>query len=277
MSVLLAQRPFLSGRFGERLSRSLEYLRFKARSQNAIAAHSYVAAVISEQQKYAIYREMFPKEWACSTASFYTRGYYQKYSERINELFHMVNEKCFPLLEYWYEDPDNELDNFAIGPMNIGLCCEEIDFESIHISYAAAVVFYYPDDAWDFLNYRFQVSADDFPAINSSPHPNVWERDGNLLGHLLRLIDHSTGNPWLDNSCCQPADWFQFDRETIEDLSKEYNDALAAYEKLKPLDELIEADPRKMLSALIDFWNTGKLADDLRLILTKVEDLNDKE
>jgi hypothetical protein len=263
--------------FSERLSKAIEYLGFKARSHNAIAAHDHVAAIVSEQQKYVMYREMFPKEWKRSKASHYRRGPFVKYSERVNELFQLVNEKCFPLLDYWYDDPENEFDNFAIGPMNVGLCCEEIHFENLNISYAAGLIFYVPDDAWDFLNHRFHVSAGDFPAIGSSPHDDVWERDGNLFGHLLRLIDHSTGNPWLDSDCCQMADWFQFNRETIDELSKEYKDALAAYDKLKGLDELIEANPRKMLSALIDFWNSGKMPEDPQLIPTRGEDLDENE
>lgn len=248
--------------FSERLSKAIEYLGFKARSHNAIAAHDYVVAVVSEQQKYGMYREMFPKEWKRSRASLYKRGHFVKYSERVNELFQLVNEKCFPLLDYWYDDPENELDSFAIGPMNIGLCgCEEIYFENLPVSYAAGLIFYYPEDAWDFLNYRFQISASDFPAAKSDPHPDVWDKDAGLFGHLLRLIDHSTGNPWLDSSCCQMDDGYQFNRETIEGLSEEYKQAVSAFEKLNVIDAMIEAKPKKMLLALIDFWNNGRLPE----------------
>lgn len=260
MSVALAVQPTAyTPHFKERLSKAIEYLSFKARSHNAISAYDYVAGVISDQQKYVMYREMFPKEWKNSRASLYERGHFVKYSERINELFQLVNEKCFPLLDYWYDDPENELDNFAIGPMNIGLCCEDIYFENLPVSYAAGLVFYFPDDAWDFLNSRFHVSANDFPTIKGDPHPTIWERNGSLFGHLLRLIDHSTGNPWLDSSCCQMADWYGFNRETIKELSKEYKDAVAAFEKLNVLDAMIEAKPKKMLSAMIEFWNNGRL------------------
>lgn len=252
-----------SERFSERLSRSLDYLSFKARSHNAITAHDYVSAVLSEQEKYAIYRKLFPEEWSRSIASFYRPGHFVKYSERANELFHLVNEKCFPLLEYWYDDPECEIDNFAIGPMNVALCCEDVYFDSLRTSYAAGLIFYLPDDAWDFLNSRFQVSANDFPAIRSKPHPGVWDKNDCLFGHLLRLIDHSTGNPWLDSSCCQMEEWFVFDRETIEMLGKEYKDAVVAFEKLADLDAMFEAEPKKMLSALIEFWNNGSLPDDL--------------
>lgn len=246
--------------FGERLAKSIEYLTYKARNHNAIAAHDYVAAIVSEQQKYALYKEMFAEEWSRSRASLYRRGHYEKYSERVNELFDLINDKCFPLLEFAYDDPESEFEHFAIPPLNIDLCCEEIYFDNLRLSYAAGLIFCFPDGAWDFLNEKFKVSRSDFPKINSDPDPNVWDRqNGSLLGELLRLIDHSTGNPWLDCNYCQTADWYSWDRETIVELSKEFKAANKTFQKLAKLDEMIEADPKKMLLALIDFWNRGKL------------------
>jgi len=250
-TVRLRRQPAKKVGFGERLSRSLEYLNFKARSHNAIASYELIERVLSEQRKYAMFREMFPKEWKRSRASLYRRGYYAKYSERVNELFNLVNDNCFPLLE-----------QFAIPPMNVDLCCEDIYFENLKVSYSAALIFYFPDDAWDFLNQRFKVSRSDFGEIHSDPHPNVWDRkDGSLFGELLQLVDHSTGNPWLDSNYCQTADWYSWDRETIDALTAEYNEANKVFERLNILDELIEADPKKMLRALIDFWNKGEHAD----------------
>jgi len=269
MSGSAGPAPFLIGQFSERLSRSLEYLRFKARSHNAVAAREYVTGVISEQEKYAVYRDLFPDEWAASQASFYRRGYFRKYSERANELFHLVNDNCFPLLDYWHDDPEGDLEHFAIPPLNVDLCCEEIYFENLNVSYAAALIFYCPDDAWDFLNQRFKLSRSDFPEINPHPDQGVWDKNGCVFEDLLRLVDHSTGNPWLDSDYCQMADWFKFNRETIEGLSRDYHDAREAYDNLTPLDTLIEADPKKMLSALIDFWNTGNLPDDTALLRTE--------
>jgi len=245
--------------FDEQLSRSLEYLSFKARSHNAIASFELVERVLSEQHKIAMYRDMFPKEWKRSKASLYRRGYYGKYSERINELFNLINDNCFPLLEFAYDDPENEFEQFAIPPMNVDLCCEEIYFENLKVSYATALIFYFPDDAWDFLNCQYKISRSEFDEIHADPHPNVWDKkNDSLFGELLRLVDHSTGNPWLDTNYCQMADWYTWDRETIESLTAEYKAANAIYERLNVLDELMEADPKKMLRALIDFWNTGK-------------------
>lgn len=238
----------------------MEYLSYKAQSQNAIETHDLVAAVISEQQKYVLYQEMFPKEWKRSRASLYRRGYYSRYSERVNELLHLVNNKCFPLLEFAYDDPESEFEHFAIPPFNVDLCCEEIYFDNLRLSYAAGLIFYFPDEAWDFLNEKFKVSRSDFPEIQSDPNPKIWERkDSSLIGELLRLIDHSTGNPWLDSNYCQTADWYSWDRETIQELTKEFRSANEMFERLARLDEMIEADPKNMLLALIDFWNKGKL------------------
>ena len=93
-----ASRTILSGRsFGDGLLRSLEYLGFKARSHNVAAACDTVSRVLSEQQKYALYKEMFPEEWKRSSASLYRAGTYTRYSERVNEFFELVNKKCFPL------------------------------------------------------------------------------------------------------------------------------------------------------------------------------------
>jgi hypothetical protein len=262
MSAMSSLASSHSLQFGERLSRSIEYLSFKVRSHNAIAAHDYVAGIVSEQQKYALYREMFPEEWTRSRASLYRRGYFDKHSERVNEFFHLVNDKCFPLLEFAYDDPESEFEQFAIPPLNVDLCCEEIYFENLRISYAAGLIFYFPDDAWDFLNDQFKLSRSDFPEISSDPHPNVWDRNnGSILGELLRLVDHSTGNPWLDTNYCQTADWYSWDRQTIEELTGEYKAANAAFERLGKLDEMIEADPKKMMRALIDFWNNGEHPD----------------
>lgn len=263
METVRKRRQYAKGLgFGERLSRSLEYLKFKARSHNAIASSELVERVLSEQRKIAMYREMFPKEWKRSRASLYRRGYYGKYSERINELFNLINDNCFPLLEFAYDDPENEFEQFAIPPMNVDLCCEEIYFENLKVSYVVALIFYFPDDTWDFLNRQYKVTRNEFGEIHSDPHPNVWDRkNGSLLGDLLRLVDHSTGNPWLDTNYCQMADWYSWDRETIETLAVEYKAANEIYERLNVLDELIEADPKKMLQALIDFWNTGEQPD----------------
>lgn len=247
-----------SDQFGETLLRSLEYLQFKSRSHNAIAAFDCITSIVSEQQKYALYRNLFPKEWSQSRASLYRRGYYEIYSERANELFRLINEKCFPLLELAHDDPEGDLESFAIPPYNVDLCCEEIDFDHVKLNYACGLLFYFRDEGWMFLDEKFGLVKSEFPAIRGEPHSSVWDSRDSLYGDLIRLVDHSTGNPWLDTTYCQSADWYSWDRETIEELAAEHKNAMALFKRLEVLDSLIESHASEILSDLINFWNTGQ-------------------
>jgi len=253
--------------FGDKLLRSLEYLGFKARNHNAAVACDSISRIVLEQQKYALFREMFPNEWRKSRASFYRAGRYTKYSERANEVFDLVNEKCFPLLGLWHDDPEAEFERFAITPLNLDLCCEEIYYEELRISYAAGLLFYFrEDELWEFFSDKLRVSASDFPEINNDPHPNVWKRQRNsdvlAYSELIRLVDHSTGNPWLDSSHCQYSDWYEWDKDTIDGLTEEYRAANKIFERLAELDDRIQSNPKKALTELITFWNEGRVKAD---------------
>lgn len=252
--------------FGDRLLRSFEYLGFKARSHNAVNACESVGRILAEQNKYKLYREMFPKEWNASKASLHRAGRYTFYSERVCELFELVNERCFPLLEYWNDDPECEFERFAIMPLNFDLCCEDIDYESMRYSYVAGLLFYFRDaNIWDFFFEKYGVSENEFPSINRDPHPQVWrKKQGSKTkpySLLLKLIDHSTGNPWLDLSHCQYPELFEWNRETIEALTKDYRDAEHSFKNLEQLDEKFDSNPRQFLSDLIGFWNNGCLTN----------------
>lgn len=264
MLAIRAPRLSLAEPFGDKLLRSLEYLGFKARSHNAAAACDSISRVVLEQQKHALFKELFPQEWQKSRASFYRAGRYTKYSERANELFDLVNEKCFPLLGLWHDDPEAEFERFAIPPLNLDLCCEEIYYDDLRISYAAGLLFYFrEDELWEFVSDKLGVSATDFPEIKNDPHPNVWKRQRasgtTAYSELLRLIDHCTGNPWLDSTHCQYSDWYDWDKETIVGLTEEYREANKIFERLGELDEKIQAEPRRVLTELITFWNDGAL------------------
>lgn len=251
--------------FGERLVRSLEYLRFKARSHNAVYACETVSRIVSEQHKYRLYIEMFPKEWEGSTKSLHEAGHFKAYSERTNEFFQLVNDKCFPLLEYWHDDPDLELDRFAIPPMNFDLCCEEIDFANLRVSYLAGLMFYFVDDdeIWTYFSEKYGVDKASLPPIKASSHANVLREKQKPMMRpyrdLIRLVDHSTGNPWLDITNCQYAEYFEWDKKTIDWLTETYRNANQYFKNLEELDERMEEDAKAFLSELISFWNTGKI------------------
>ncbi|MFN0140844.1 MAG: hypothetical protein ACKVQW_12260 [Pyrinomonadaceae bacterium] len=261
--VTIANGNAISG-FGDRLIRSLEYLRFKARSHNAIYACETVSRVVSEQHKYRLFMEMFPKEWEQSTRSLYRAGHFRAYSERTNEFFQFVNDTCFPLLECWQDDPELELERFTIPAMNFDLCCEEVDFAHLRDSYLAGLIFYFleDDEIWNYFSEKYEVDKELLPPIKTS-HPNIWkEKHGakaKSFSDLIRLVDHSTGNPWLDVTNCQYPEFFEWNKETIDWLTKAYKAANQYFKNLEQLDERIEEDAQTFLYELISFWNTGKV------------------
>ena len=251
--------------FGDRLLQSLEYLRFKVRSHNAIFACETVTRVVSEQHKYRLYIEMFPKNWKHSRKSLHKSGHFKAYSERTNEFFQLVNDQCFPLLEFWHDDPDLELDRFAIPPMNFDLCCEEVDLSGLRVSYLAGLIFYSveDDEIWTFFSEKYGIEKKTLPAIKASPHPRVWRDNQNAetkpYSDLIRLVDHSTGNPWLDVTHCQYPEFFEWNKENIDWLTETFKAANQSFRNLEDLDERIEEDAQKFLFELISFWNTGKI------------------
>ena len=250
--------------FGEKLYQAIEYLSFRARNCNAIRACETLEKLVAEQQKYHLFKKFFPDEWNNSRASFFKTGYYENYSERTNEFFRLVHEKLFPVLSGWNEDEEAELENFFIFSFNIDLCCEEIEYEHLRVSYVFALIFFFRDDEiWEFLAANYEINREDFPAVNNLPHDDLWRgaRTGktDLYVNLFEIIDHSTQNPWLDTMNCRGGECFAWDEDTIHFLTETYKESQRLLEQTVILDELIASNPKEVLLDLISLWNDGHL------------------
>lgn len=253
--------------FEETLYRAIDYLGFKVRNCNAIKAHRTIEKIVSEQQKYRLFQKFFPIEWQKSRTSLFKTGYYENYSERINEFFGLINEKMFPLLSGWNDDPETEFENFCIFSLNVDLCCEDIDYEHLRVSYVAALLFFFRDEEiWEYFASHYKIEAEDFPAINERPSEKLWdlEKAGNqeLYLNIFELVDHSTGNPWIDTVNCRAGEeWYEWNEETLLLLAENYKEAQGMLEKTCLLDDLIEANPKRVLLEMISLWNDGKPLD----------------
>lgn len=253
--------------FEETLYRAIDYLGFKVRNCNAIEAYRTIEKIVSEQQKYRLFQKFFPDEWKKSLSSFFKTGYYENYSERINEFFALVNENMFPLLSGWNDDPETEFENFCIFSLNVDLCCDDIDYEYLRVSYVAALLFFFRDEEiWEYFASHYKIEAEDFPEICERPSEKLWdlERTGKqeLYLNIFELVDHSTGNPWIDTVNCRAGEeWYQWDKETLLLLAENYKEAQDMLEKTCLLDDLIEANPKQVLLEMISLWNDGKPLD----------------
>lgn len=252
--------------FDERLRQSIEYLNFRARNFNAVAAAEAIGKFVAEQQKYLLYQKYFPDQWKNSRASLFKTGYYENYTERSNEFFELVHQHLFPLLSGWNEDPETDFDDFNIFSLNVDFCCEDIEYEYLSVSYVAALLFFSNDEElWEFLIHNYKIKKEDFPEINHYACEQIWdlERTGRieLYLNILEVIEHSTGNPWLDTTNCHPARSFSWNEETVELLSQSYREAEEILRKTETLDGLIQTNPREILFEMISLWNNGKLPE----------------
>ncbi|HRH46626.1 MAG TPA: hypothetical protein PKY82_33590 [Pyrinomonadaceae bacterium] len=250
--------------FDARLRHSIEYLQFRARSFNAVAASETVERFVAEQQKYLLFQTYFPDQWKLTRTSLFKPGFYENYSERTNEFFNLVNDHLFPLLEGWYEDPDSDLDSFNIFSLNVDLCCDELEYEYLQVSYVATLLIFSQDEEiWEYLAKNYRLKKKDFPAINQYAFDKIWdlEKTGRtgLYLNVFEVVDHSTGNPWIDIHNCQYSQNYWWSENTIEFLSRSFRESREMLEKTVLLDKLIEASPREILREMIMLWNTGQI------------------
>lgn len=251
--------------FGERLHQAIEYLAFKSVNANALRACETIEKIVYEQKKYLFFRQFFPEEWKNSKASFFKRGYYHNYSERLNEFFNLVNEKMFPLLAGW-DDPEMEFEHFYIYSLNIDLCCEDIEYENLRVSFVAGLLFLFRDDEiWEFFENNYQIKKEEFPEIDESPHENLWhlKESGKIeiYRNLFEIVDHSTGNIWLDTVNCRDYTCFEWTEDNIILLAENYREATELLDQTAQIDASFAENPREVLLDLISLWNDAKLPE----------------
>ncbi len=275
IELATAQKPHRSVRinwndpqesFVERLYQSIDYLGHRARNFNAITAYRTIEKIVADGRKYSFFKKFFPEEWKNSKASLFKAGFYENYSERVNELFALVSQNMFPLLNGWNDgEPDADFENFSIFSLNLDLCCEDFDYENLRVSYVAALLFFFQDEEiWEYFAKNYQINKYEFPKIYERPDEKLWniKQTGNpgLYLNIFELVDHSTGNPWLDRTNCRYGECYAWDEETLEFLTQSYRDAQEILEKAALLDEVFEADPKRVLLEMISLWNKGRIS-----------------
>lgn len=250
--------------FGDKLYQSLEYLNFKAHNQDAVKACEMIRGFLSEREKYVLYQKFFPEHWRTSSASFFKPGYFHNHSERANEFFNLVDKNLFPVTPDWADDPENTLDGVAVYGMNFDLCCEDLEWENLRPAYLAGLLFYFRDaELWQFICANFKLKPSSFPKINEKPHPNLWASEQTYerkpYVRLFEIIDHSTGNVWIDTVNCHGIEWFEWTEQNVRMLAEQFDQANKMLESVGEIDDEMQARPARTIKKLISLWNTGNL------------------
>ena len=261
--------------FRGNLEKTVSYLSWKASCGAVLGAMSYIADELERERIYALYRRIFPKEWRKSKASFTKNGYNEYHTEREFEFIGLVSEKYFPL-ETWLDWSDYRFDHIPIEPVNLDLCCGEFDWENYRpcLRFAVAAFLWRGsgiyDMDWNEILSSFNIELEDLPPIsqNNPPYHELNKQSDNpkvsRFIHLIEFIHHDTGNPFIDTTCCQPMDLFEWTGENLEKLKADYDAVKVYFESMDSIDEDIECNPLRTFKELISLWNTGRLPDKMR-------------
>lgn len=256
------------GDFRGQLNETTAYLRWRAGCNTLSDAICYVASELERERFYALYRRLFPKEWKKSRASFKQTGYHEYHTEREYEFIELVSDRYFPLCS-WLDWTDYRFDHIPIEPVNFDLCCGEYEWQEfrpcLQFGVAAFLWRNSGDDDWRDILAHFGIEPNALPPICPETPPFALlqeQRDNPKIGrflHLLEFIYHDTGNPFIDTTCCQPVDLYEWTEENLEKLKKEYQAVGDYYASMESLDASIEQNALATFKELISIWNTGRL------------------
>ncbi|HEV8158044.1 MAG TPA: hypothetical protein VGP58_03375 [Pyrinomonadaceae bacterium] len=257
-----------SDNFRGRLDKTVAYLRWKADCNTISDAIGYIASELERERLYALYQKLFPKEWEKSSASFKRTSYNEYHTEREYEFIELVSDRYFPLCS-WLDWTDFRFDHIPIEPVNFDLCCGDYEWQEFRPCLQFAVQAFLwrntGDEDWRDILAHFKVEPDALPPIcRETPPFAVLERardDPKIRRflHLIEFIYHDTGNPFIDTTCCQPVDLYEWTEENLEKLKNDYRAVSGYFSSLESIDASIERNALATFKELIGIWNTGRL------------------
>lgn len=261
------------GDFRGRLDKTVAYLRWKAGCNTISDAIGYIASELERERLYALYQKLFPKDWKKSRASFRLSGESVCHTEREYEFIELVSDRYFPLCS-WLDWTDFRFDHIPIEPVNFDLCCGEFDWQDFRPCLQFAVQAFLwrntDDEDWRDILAHFNVEFKSLPPIGRATPPFAVlekQRDDPKIRrflHLIEFIYHDTGNPFIDTTCCQPVDLYEWTEENLEKLKNDYQAVSDYYASLESLDASIERNALSTFKELIGIWNTGRLPTNKR-------------
>ena len=256
------------GDFLGRLNETTAYLRWKTSCNTLSDQICYVASELERERFYALYQKLFPKEWQKSRASFKRTGYHEYHTEREYEFIELISDRYFPLCS-WLDWTDYRFDHIPIEPINFDLCCGEYEWQEFRpcLQFAVAAFLWRntDDEDWSDILAHFGIKPNALPPVCRETLPfSILDKNRNdpkiqRFLHLIEFIYHDTGNPFIDTTCCQPVDLYEWTEENLEKLKKDYGAVGDYYASMESLDASIERNAPATFKEMIAIWNTGRL------------------
>ena len=263
----------------------------KLRQYKKIGSPREAIAYLEEQQLtyrlLLIYQHFFPNQFARSTAPNYPQNLKEPepHSPKEIELFHLIDENLFPI-NVWYHTSVQKVRMYGIPLMTNGIDwqAEDFDITTLKLGWQALIALSYHGRYWlEPEEYSSDCPEDDslswYESTTGVPlrqiaHPDRINPDLlsslcsqaahpiKLLPLAIQLLEHTTGNIWLD--------MFEYELETgekelewtlenIEFLASEYQRASEIWQQANLLIDWLESDLTANLKQGLKIWNRSSL------------------
>lgn len=240
------------------LTKTIEYLESYLIPLIATEGISYLEELDQKTILLALYKQMFPHEWASSKVSLIRSSQVEVYSEREIEFLELVNEHLFPL--DCLEDLSERLTEIPIYPQTA--CIWEVGLEDLTFTEQFLISLVgegYPQEQWQELfgfTPCYLVTGDEIS----------WERLEQLsssttepLAHLynaISILDRSTGCIWLDITAEMYVS-FPWTQEALLHLAQQWQVAQEYLLQQQQFEEWIESS-LSYRKEIVKLWNSAR-------------------
>lgn len=207
----------------------------------------------------SLYKINFPEDWNHSTSPVLSFNFNSVHSPRELEFFDLVNERLFPICQNGFE-LDERLSFIPFIPQNFDWYSISIDeFEPIEQFLICLYDSSYLQTSW---KQHFEINPSDVLTVEQID----WQKLQSLcqtvpkplsyLYDVMSIIDHSTGNIWLD-ATLESSIYLEWNQDNIDILTQDWQEALKLKTAFWELKQWLQTEIANQLT-LINLWNLAQ-------------------
>jgi len=251
-------------------------------------AISYLESQLLAYQLKIIYQHFFPDEFAQSTASEYPNNLKDpnSHSPKEMELLELINENLFPINTWYHTYPNQRLYTIPLTIEGIDWETEEFDLMCLSPGWQALSALCIRGRYW-LEGYDYELEEEDSSellesanwyfsitgiAIGCIANPEKVNRNRfksfcakakhplNLLPLALDLMEHDTGNIWLDPYSYElehdsELTELQWTIENVQHLATAYQESAKVWQQVNQLIDWLESDIKTNFQEVLKLWN----------------------
>ncbi|MBW4502690.1 MAG: hypothetical protein KME57_24770 [Scytonema hyalinum WJT4-NPBG1] len=206
----------------------------------------------------SLYQKLFPEQWSESTTPLNTKTHPNCiYSDREIEFIQLVNSNLFPVEFIDEIEAYEEYENIVILPQKLEWWNET--FEDLEMSEKFLLSLMGNGYSLKYWEEEFGFEPDYLTSdedINFQKLVKICKKFKSPIKYLvtsLMILDHSTGNIWLDTTY-ETGYWWEWSEENIILLADKWQEATMMLEQFQELADWIEASVTHR-KKVVTIWN----------------------